>query len=269
METLIASDKGEDLKNIDQKMRGKLESVLHARVRVRLGYGRLLNFGVVLAASGLCVSLPLLAGGVYLRMESNGTSVWATHPTDSTYSLVIPDQSPALGSAAKSSISGPMSKRREVLRRKWMPEVQAHTHTYGIDPRLVLAVIEVESNYETNAVSPKGATGLMQLMPQTARRYGMQSVSELLDPRKNIQWGVQHLKELLDQYDGQWALALAAYNAGKGALGRDQPRIPAFDETMMYVPKVLAVVEQLRSAGWSDVTYSTGLESLPVQRRLK
>ena len=103
-----------------------------------------------------------------------------------------------------------------------------------LSPRLIHSVIQAESNYDPYAVSPKGAQGLMQLIPSTARRFG---VSDVFDPVDNIQGGARYLKYLLELYKGDDALALAAYNAGEGAVAR-YGGIPPFPETQNYVNKV-------------------------------
>ena len=106
---------------------------------------------------------------------------------------------------------------------------------HQVDERLVLAVIEVESRYDAFAVSPRGAMGLMQLMPDTATRF---AVRNAFNPVENVDGGVRYLKELLTRYSGQVRLALAAYNAGEDAV--DQFRgIPPFRETQQYVVRVL------------------------------
>jgi soluble lytic murein transglycosylase-like protein len=108
---------------------------------------------------------------------------------------------------------------------------------YDVDPELVKAVIQVESNYNHRAVSRKGAKGLMQLMPGTALRYGVRSV---FDPQQNIQGGVRYLKDLLSLFDSDLELALAAYNAGEKHVQRFNA-VPNFVETRNYVRKVLAL----------------------------
>jgi soluble lytic murein transglycosylase-like protein len=104
----------------------------------------------------------------------------------------------------------------------------------GISPRLVKAVALVESNLDARAVSPKGAQGLMQLMPQTARRYG---VSDPFDAWQNLQAGATHLRGLIEEFEGNLTLALAAYNAGAGAVRR-HGGVPDFPETQEYVRRV-------------------------------
>ena len=105
---------------------------------------------------------------------------------------------------------------------------------HSVDPALVRAVIETESNWNPRAYSRKGAGGLMQLIPTTAQRYG---ANDVFDPQQNIDAGVKHLKRLLERYNGNLDLALAAYNAGEGAVDRVHG-IPAYRETQNYVQKV-------------------------------
>ena len=111
---------------------------------------------------------------------------------------------------------------------------------HGLDSRLVAAVIWVESSGDPNAVSRKGAQGLMQLMPETARQLG---VTDALDPNENVEGGTQYLKRQLDDHDGDLSLALAAYNAGPRAVAR-YGGVPPYPETQKYVRRVLDLYGQ-------------------------
>jgi soluble lytic murein transglycosylase-like protein len=113
---------------------------------------------------------------------------------------------------------------------------------HGLSPQLIKAVALVESSFNTHAVSPKGAQGLMQLMPATARQYG---VEDAFDPLQNLRAGTIHLRRLLDEFDGDLTLALAAYNAGSGAVRR-HGGVPAYRETQEYVRKVRSNLSQGR-----------------------
>ncbi len=106
---------------------------------------------------------------------------------------------------------------------------------YKLDPNLVLAVIEVESNFNPSALSPKNAQGLMQLIPDTAERFGVQDV---WDPEQNLRGGMAYLRWLLGQFKGDVRLALAAYNAGEGAVA-EHGGVPPFPETRNYVARIM------------------------------
>lgn len=113
--------------------------------------------------------------------------------------------------------------------------ISAMSEAHGVDPMLVRALIQVESNYRPRARSPRGAMGLMQLMPSTAREY---KVGNPFDPRANIEAGIKHLKSLIDRFGVE--IALAAYNAGEGAV-RKFNGIPPYRETRNYVSKILSL----------------------------
>jgi soluble lytic murein transglycosylase-like protein len=108
---------------------------------------------------------------------------------------------------------------------------------------LLHAVISVESGYNARAVSKRGAAGLMQLMPETARRFG---VADVFDPADNVRAGAQYLIALLKLFDNDLRLALAAYNAGEGAVIKYGRRIPPYRETAAYVPRVVGFYEKFR-----------------------
>jgi soluble lytic murein transglycosylase-like protein len=146
--------------------------------------------------------------------------------------------------ATRRSTSTPVPTATALLRRdKLAPLVAAAARTHGLPEALLHAVIEVESNFNAGAVSAKGALGLMQLMPQTARHLG---VADARDPAANIDAGARYLKELLGLFGNDLPLALAAYNAGPAAVQR-RGAIPQFSETQRYVPRVLLRYHSLES----------------------
>jgi soluble lytic murein transglycosylase-like protein len=135
-------------------------------------------------------------------------------------------------------IAAPDPNLRLEMNPRFDPIIQKVAKEQGIDATLVKAVIQVESGYEPRARSKSGAMGLMQLMPQTARQYGV-AQQRLYDPRANIEAGIKHLKSLLDHLPLH--LALAAYNAGEGAVQRFRG-VPPYPETQKYVSTILALL---------------------------
>jgi soluble lytic murein transglycosylase-like protein len=126
------------------------------------------------------------------------------------------------------------------LERRLHATVADHAARHALDPDLVRAVIRVESGWNPRAVSRKGAMGLMQLMPATAAEYG---VADPFNPTENIRAGVAYLRRLIDRFDGRTELALAAYNAGPGAVERYHRTVPPYRETRAYVRRIVSVTE--------------------------
>ena len=129
-------------------------------------------------------------------------------------------------------------------RKKYHQHILAAARIYSLEPALLHAVISAESGYNHLARSPKGARGLMQLMPGTARRYG---VDNPLDPEQNIYGGAAYLRDLLTLFGNDVQLALAAYNAGEGSVMEYGNRIPPYRETTQYVPKVLSYYKRYKT----------------------
>ena len=129
-------------------------------------------------------------------------------------------------------LTGTTAKRRD----RYASAIDTEARRHGVDPDLVHAVIRAESAYNPRARSHAGACGLMQLMPATARRFG---VRDIWEPAQNIRGGVTYLRFLLDRFGGDIRLVLAAYNAGEGAVAKYGNRIPPYRETRTYVRRVL------------------------------
>jgi soluble lytic murein transglycosylase-like protein len=129
--------------------------------------------------------------------------------------------------------------------------VSGAAQRHALPSSLLHAVISAESRYAPQAVSPKGAMGLMQLMPATARALG---IARPFDPAQNIEGGARYLRHLLDEFAGDLSLALAAYNAGPAAVHRHGRRVPPYAETRAYVPRVLAHMARLDAATAAPAT---------------
>lgn len=223
----------------------------------------MLGRGAIVAALVLAFA-PVAHPNVYALVEEDGTVRLSNVPDDPRYKLFLrePAEYKLRETGEFRNLRNPGDYR---LRAPWgrqpdKPDVFANPlladkpfqdHVIGaakahnVDPALVHAVIAAESNYNPNAVSEKGAVGLMQLMPDTGRRYGLRH-AELTEPQKNIRAGVQYLAELLALFEGDLRLALASYNAGENAVLRYGRRIPPYAETQAYVPRVLRYYDGLR-----------------------
>ncbi len=138
--------------------------------------------------------------------------------------------------AAAAPAGRPIPNGSAVRQAELWPKVEEIATAHGVDPRLVDLMIRVESGYDPTAVSPKGARGVMQLMPATASLYG---VADPFDPFENIRGGVRYFKDLLERFQHDLSLALAAYNAGPEAVER-YGGVPPYEETRNYVASILA-----------------------------
>jgi soluble lytic murein transglycosylase-like protein len=160
--------------------------------------------------------------------------------------------------AANARIINANSRGRQASPEEIDAAIVMSAARHNVDPNLVRAVVKVESNFNANAVSRKGAMGLMQLMPSTARSL---KVKNPFDPEQNVDAGVRHLKQLLDNYDGDVNLTLAAYNAGQGAVARNSG-VPPFAETQNYVRRIT----NLYYGGFDFSSGSASRDPVRVQR---
>ena len=183
---------------------------------------------------------PISRAEVYVSAQHGETLVFSNYAADASYRLFIADEVlPVVPGRTDSAIASAANGRRLALE----PLIVRVAERHSVDSALVRAIIEVESNFNPHAMSLKGAVGPMQLMFHTAQRYG---VTDRRDPSKNLEAGVAYLKDLLTRYGGNIPLALAAYNAGEGAVQRHRNGIPRYRETMLYVPQVLAAHARYR-----------------------
>jgi hypothetical protein len=182
---------------------------------------------------------------IFTSTGEQGHTRWSTQAMDNSY-LPVPSLSSrdSIQDSSTQAQSHTTVQHQVIARRRqqWQPAINAAANRHDVDARWVTALIEIESGFNPKAVSPKGAIGLMQLMPATAARYGVRNARELFDPERNLDIGVRHLKDLLIAHEGNVALAMASYNAGSGAVAKHGKRIPRFNETMLYVPAVLAAI---------------------------
>jgi hypothetical protein len=203
----------------------------------------LLAVPVVLAVAPSC------SADIYGFVDENGVAHFSNVQLDSRYRLYKSDPlsrprvSYGPGGETTVPAPGPGSRHRPAAR--YASVIRDVALEERVDAALLHAVIAVESGYDARALSRKGAIGLMQLMPETARRY---AVSDIWDPVQNIRGGARYLRDLLALFEDNLSLALAAYNAGENAVIRAGHRIPPYPETRNYVPRVLEHYGRYRRA---------------------
>jgi soluble lytic murein transglycosylase-like protein len=196
---------------------------------------------IALVLAALCLAPACRAQAVvYAFVDDQGELHLSNVPDSDSEHYQRLDASPVQAGAGANIRSRGVARSR----RPYDTAIAQAAEQYGIEPALLHAVIVVESGYDPNALSKRGAAGLMQLMPGTARRYG---VLNPFDPAENVRGGAQYLSDLLKRFDNDLRLALAAYNAGEGAVATYGGRIPPFRETAAYVPKVVAQYLKLRT----------------------
>lgn len=178
----------------------------------------------------LCVTAPAAAlADIYAFTDQTGVTHYSNVPVDPRYVRVISEPLPSTSPA-------PPTAEWRSRAAAYADLIDEAARRAAVNPALLRAVIAVESAFDPQAVSRKGAQGLMQLRPATARRYG---VRRPFDPGDNLRGGASYIRDLLKRYGNDLELALAAYNAGEDAVDRHGRAIPPFPETRAYVPAVL------------------------------
>lgn len=208
-----------------------------------------------IAALALCLAAPAWAQ-IWGFVDENGVGHFSSEKLDNRYKLfsvydapVNPGKKPLAVTASRPGRLAPFEASAQYLAVSQLIRETASAH--GLDVALLKAVIAVESGFNPRAVSPKGAVGLMQLMPATAERFGVRAQAHqtlqqrLTDPHTNLQAGARYLALLLRQFGGQLDLALAAYNAGEGAVLRAGRQVPNYPETQNYVRNVSQLHQSL------------------------
>ena len=174
--------------------------------------------GMLIAVLFLFVAVPVVQADIYLFIDSQGVLHFTNAPTSSQYTLYIKER-PKPATATK----------------KYDGIIQEASNTFGLSFSLLKAMIKVESDFDSRAVSKKGALGLMQIMPQNLQAF---NIREPYDPKDNIMGGARYFKSLVERFEGKLPLALAAYNAGPTIVDKYRD-IPPFKETQDYVKKVM------------------------------
>jgi soluble lytic murein transglycosylase-like protein len=196
---------------------------------------------VVLTALTLALLWPAAASAqIYAWRDANGTLVLSDRQLDTPIAVYEVEGAPQIRTTR------PVEDGVRSRTAAFDSIIEDHAQRHSLRPELVRAVIQVESGFNPRARSPKGAMGLMQLMPGTARDLG---VLNAYDPEDNIRGGTRYLRLLLDKYDGDERLALAAYNAGPGAVDKYGRQVPPYRETVQYVQKVGSRAGQGSGAG--------------------
>jgi hypothetical protein len=194
------------------------------------------------------VATPARAGSTYQYEDPEGVVHYTNVPGDPRYSFVRKDPEPAVTRPPTES-GGAVSQGG----RAFAQLIRTAAERYGVDTRLIEAMVQTESAGNPTAVSPKGARGLMQLMPERAALLG---VRNSFDPSQNVDGGVRHMRDLLQNFAGDVTLALAAYNAGEAAV-RSYGGVPPFAETREYVRRVRALYDSSRSVAHQTVALVT------------
>jgi soluble lytic murein transglycosylase-like protein len=199
-----------------------------------------------LALAGLLVAERPSAAEVYSYVDADGVVHFSNAPTDPRYHRVNRGGATGVYRTAPQARARPVAAANgsRMTLDQWREHIRQASEKYRVPEELLLAVMAVESNFDHQALSERGAMGLMQLMPGTAKEM---YVTDAWDPAQNIEGGARYLRILANQYDGDVVRMLAAYNAGPDAVRRAGGAVPGIPETQEYVRKVLALYRSYKA----------------------
>jgi soluble lytic murein transglycosylase-like protein len=179
---------------------------------------------------------------IYRYVDSEGAVHFTNVPQDSRFKVYLKEKRKP--DPVTETLGSEIRYYDAKERARYAKPIQDAARATRLEPALIHAVIAAESGYNPFARSRRGAAGLMQLMPETAKRYG---VKNRLDPAQNISGGARYLRDLIRMFNNDVQLAVAAYNAGENAVVRAGTRIPPYQETMTYVPRVMSYYKKYRT----------------------
>lgn len=238
-----------------------------------------MRIGTVLAAFMLSTAAAPAAADIYGYIDAEGIAHFSTERVDERYQLFVrgevPFDSSRLGAAPVAAPASPLASY--LASHPGLMKVENLLHEtadeFALDPALLKAVMAAESAFNPRAVSPKGAIGLMQIMPATAERYGLQGdrrrslEQKLTDPKINIRLAARYLRDLHRLFPTQPELVIASYNAGEGAVQKHNNRIPPYAETRNYVQVVKQFYQLYKPA--ANALAVARQHDVPAPRRIR
>lgn len=232
-------------------------------LQLRRMFDKLIASSVLVAMPAMCLLSTPCAADIWGYVDENGTAHLSDHQVNSRYLLFRKEAPRPLAEVfapppivVEKPPAPPLTAARVIpvspaVRAQFASMIAKVAREHKLEPSLLHAIVTVESGFDPQAKSPAGAIGLMQLMPDTAARFG---VKDIWDPLENLQGGARYLRYLMKLFKDDMDLVLAAYNAGEGAVMQAGNKIPNYAETRAYVPSVLTQYEHHKGPGAAGAT---------------